>query len=102
MVVPSETYTPRKGGNNMHDLTMVRDMTPGANYRGTKDGPSELDGVVFTVLATVSFNAVCGGIPHDECDEYDGLTQVIYDAWAWPFPMTCVMAPGDVVERMAL
>lgn len=86
---------------------IAENMTPGKTYVGTADGPSRLDGVAFTPTAIVSFNAVCGGVPHDlkidepgECIEYDALLQVEYDAWAWPLPECCTFAPGDMVREM--
>lgn len=80
---------------------IAKDMTPGRNYRGTADGPAELDGVVFTVLSTVTFNAESPlSVPDDELDP-GTLVQVQYDAWAFPFPEVTTFAPGDWVEELS-
>lgn len=80
---------------------LARDMVPGKSYRGTGDGPERVDGVCFTVLATVTFMPE-GGTPYD-AEMGDGdipLMQVVLDAWAWPFPEVIVFSPGDWVEEM--
>lgn len=82
-------------------LVHAMDMTPGHIYQGTADGPIELDGVTFTVLATVSFEL--NGAPvrkshwDDDAAEYGVYIQVAYDAWAYPFPEVATFAPFDCV-----
>ena len=77
----------------------AKDMTPGKVYQGTADGPEKLDGVTFTVLATVTFNPQYGGVPDDDLDP-GTLVQVLLDAWGFPFPEVVVFAPYDWVLPM--
>lgn len=79
----------------------ARDMVPGKTYQGTADGPQELDGVAFTVLATASFHPE--GLPAWHSDFKDeALVQVLYDAYAFPFPESQAFSPGDWVIEMAM
>jgi hypothetical protein len=79
---------------------IAKDMVPGETYVGTADGPTEMDGVAFTVLATVSFcpeaTFTFMAINAWERDEYS-LVQVQLDRWGYPFPEAIVFAPGDWV-----
>lgn len=79
----------------------ARDMVPGKTYRGTADGPLELYGVAFTVLATASFGTR-GCVPKDDAgDTSVVLIHVQYDAWGYPFPESQAFAPGDWVIELA-
>jgi hypothetical protein len=77
----------------------ARDMIPGHTYQGTADGPDNLDGVAFTVLAAASFNPEGGShvCRMDDDTDTPNMIHVQYDAWGYPFPESQTFAPGDWV-----
>jgi len=88
---------------DLKNYTVAADMVPGMTYQGTADGPMELDGVTFTVLATVTYMAEERGVVPYDSDMGDGdiaLMQVVYDAYAYPFPEVTTFSPGDAVLPM--